>query len=93
MSEITECCICLEDKQIDYSCECCKEGKICRDCICDKRRIIEDDEEYNKCPICRTHNWKHLYSDFISDLDAFFEGMWCVGWKPVYDICYRNNDI
>jgi hypothetical protein len=86
------CCICLENEtMIDYECVCCNEGKICSECMI-KKIFIDDDMEYVKCPICRTHNWKYLYSIFICDLDSFFEGMLGLKWKPVYDICFKNCD-
>jgi hypothetical protein len=92
MSEITECCICLEDKQIDYSCECCKEGKICSECM-DKKRGINDDEQYVKCPICRTHNWKHLYTAIIYDLEYTCYGYTSQKYQIAWDIYNKNSDI
>ena len=47
----SECCICLEKKEIILSCKFCVEGVVCGEC---GLRIIED----ARCPICRQENWR-----------------------------------
>ena len=47
----SECCICLEKKEIILSCKFCLEGVVCGEC---GLRIIED----ARCPICRQENWR-----------------------------------
>lgn len=89
--EMTECCVCYEDKQVYYSCGCCKEGKICGDCCISIHNNCDDAKEYIKCPVCRSYNWKFLYDNLVNILDDFFEMICRPSWKPVYEICYRNN--
>ncbi len=47
----SECCICLDKKEIVLSCKFCVEGVVCEEC---GLKIIED----ARCPICRQENWR-----------------------------------
>ena len=47
------CCICLEDKDINYKCITCNEAKLCRKCYIKMRKH----NRFLNCPTCREKNW------------------------------------
>ena len=47
------CCICLEDKDINYKCITCSQAKLCRKCYIKMR----NHDRYVNCPTCREKNW------------------------------------
>ena len=60
------CCICLESfDKYDFICQSCNEGVICDDCTYE---LGDDIEEIEKCPICRTLNYRHHYKCVINNL-------------------------
>ena len=49
-----ECCICLEIKDIVYTCVQCNESKLCDVCY---SSIKNYSKKKPKCPVCRKKNW------------------------------------
>ena len=47
------CCICLEDKDINYKCITCNQAKLCRKCYIKMRKH----NRFLNCPTCREKNW------------------------------------
>ena len=60
----SKCCICLEYNNIGISCNYCKEGIVCKNCV---PKIIE---ECKKCPICRRNKWNSYLKNKIIPVNS-----------------------
>ena len=73
------CCICYEEKEFQYECYTCQEGKICFNCFHRKaqsytfgiRKLSREEVlPILSCPCCRTINWKVLYTNLLIEIET-----------------------